>query len=356
MERNTNLMIVTNRKLCQEGLLKRLEDVFSSYRKGDYLADFSIQGLVLREKDLGEEDYFQLLKDVDVLCKKYQIYLYAHKYWKSALELGIKNIHMPLPLLVDLAENEEDYRYFMESFDHIGASTHSIDEARLAEKLGASYIFAGHVFVTDCKKGLEPRGLDFLGNMCKTSRLPVYAIGGIGMDNSGLALEAGAHGVAIMSGLMKDDKLYFMSEAMKEAKKAYAMKETPIGAVVVYDGQIVGRGFNQVELTGDPTQHAEIVAIQDAAKTLGRWRLFDCHMYVTMEPCLMCAGAIENSRIKKLYIGASHKKNHLVGKHNDFKLEVYRDRNINVEFGILEEEASRILTDFFRERRKEKKI
>nr|WP_282744953.1 nucleoside deaminase [Peptostreptococcus stomatis] len=150
------------------------------------------------------------------------------------------------------------------------------------------------------------------------------------------------------------DKAYFMSEALKEARKAYAMKETPIGAVVVYDGQIVGRGFNQVELTGDPTQHAEMVAIQEAAKALGRWRLYDCQMYVTMEPCLMCAGAIENSRIKSLYIGASHKKNHLVGKHNDFKLEVYKDRKIDYEFGILEKEASKILTDFFKERREEK--
>ncbi|MGP1487082.1 MAG: thiamine phosphate synthase [Peptostreptococcus stomatis] len=384
-ERNKKkLMVVTNRKICQEGLLNRLEEVFVAYRQGIYLEDFLIEGLVLREKDLDQEVYLKLLGDVQELCQTYEIDIYAHKYWKSAMELGIKNIHMPLYDLLDLANDGEKYQSFIDHFDRIGVSTHSLDEVSQAQRLGASHIFAGHIFPTDCKKGLDPRGLDFLAKMCKTSKLPVYAIGGIGPDRVDQVLERGAQGVAVMSGLMRDgkfghkargparnvdkfdqgslgsgqigasDKAYFMSEALKEARKAYAMKETPIGAVVVYDGQIVGRGFNQVELTGDPTQHAEMVAIQEAAKALGRWRLYDCQMYVTMEPCLMCAGAIENSRIKSLYIGASHKKNHLVGKHNDFKLEVYKDRKIDYEFGILEKEASKILTDFFKERREEK--
>ena len=124
---------------------------------------------------------------------------------------------------------------------------------------------------------------------------------------------------------------------------------------MVHKGVIVGRGFNQVELTKDPTRHAEIAAIQDAAKKLGRWRLYDCQMYVTMEPCLMCAGAIENSRINTIHIAASHKKNHLVEKHNQFKEEVYMDRKIDYKFGLLEEEASKLLTSFFRERRLENK-
>ncbi|MFR4808298.1 MAG: nucleoside deaminase [Peptostreptococcus anaerobius] len=114
------------------------------------------------------------------------------------------------------------------------------------------------------------------------------------------------------------EKEYFMEQALVEARKAYALKETPIGAVIVYQGRIVGRGFNQVELQNNPLAHAEIMAINDAVKNLARWRLYDCQMYVTMEPCFMCAGAIANSRIRGLYIGAGH-KNHIVTKHNDFK-------------------------------------
>lgn len=150
------------------------------------------------------------------------------------------------------------------------------------------------------------------------------------------------------------DKEEYMRQALIQAKKAYAMKETPIGAVIVYDGKIVGRGFNIVEHMKDSTCHAEIMAIKDAQKKLGKWRLFDCELYVTMEPCLMCAGAIANSRIKEIYIGAGHNKNHIVDKHNNFKLEYYKDNKVYYEFGILEGECSSILTDFFKERRKNK--
>ncbi|MBC2576635.1 nucleoside deaminase [Peptostreptococcus canis] len=146
-------------------------------------------------------------------------------------------------------------------------------------------------------------------------------------------------------------KEYYMMEAYKEARKAYALKETPIGAIVVFNGEIVGRGYNQIELTNDPINHAEIVALKNAAKNLKRWRLYDCEIYITMEPCIMCAGAIVNSRIKKIYIGAGHKKNHIVNKHNEYKLDIYRDSKIEYEFGILEELCSSILTNFFKERR-----
>lgn len=152
------------------------------------------------------------------------------------------------------------------------------------------------------------------------------------------------------------EKEYFMEQALVEARKAYALKETPIGAVIVYQGRIVGRGFNQVELQNNPLAHAEIMAINDAVKSLARWRLYDCQMYVTMEPCFMCAGAIANSRIRGLYIGAGHHKNHIVTKHNDFKKEFYTDSKISFEIGILEEDCSRILVDFFKERRMVKKL
>ncbi len=147
-----------------------------------------------------------------------------------------------------------------------------------------------------------------------------------------------------------------MKEAIAEAKKAYALKETPIGAVVVYNDEIVGRGFNKIEISNDPTNHAEIVAIKDAVKRLKRWRLFDCEIYVTMEPCFMCTGAIVNSRIKKIYIGARHIKNGKIDKHNNFQKEFLEDNKVECVYNIEEEESSKILSDFFRERREEKKI
>ena len=159
---------------------------------------------------------------------------------------------------------------------------------------------------------------------------------------------------------MEDDKVsreeFFMEEAIREAKKAYALKETPIGAVIVYNDKIVGRGYNKIEITKDSTNHAEIVAIKDAAKNLDRWRLFDCEMYVTMEPCFMCTGAIVNSRIKKVYIGARHTKNEIVDKHNDFQHEFLTDNKVETVYDVKEEECSKILSDFFRERREEKKV
>ena len=99
------------------------------------------------------------------------------------------------------------------------------------------------------------------------------------------------------------EKEIFMKEALKEAKKAYDKLEIPVGAIIVKDGKIIARAHNQKETKCDTTNHAEILAIQKASKKLNSWRLIDCEMYVTLEPCSMCAGAIINSRIKKVYIG-----------------------------------------------------
>ena len=148
------------------------------------------------------------------------------------------------------------------------------------------------------------------------------------------------------------NKLYFMNEAIEEAKKAYDKGETPIGAVVVKDDQIIGRGHNLTETLNDSTAHAEMLAIKDAAKTLGGWRLMNCDLYVTMEPCIMCSGAIVNSRIKNIIIGTKHIKNAYIEKQQTFKMEYFKDCRINVEFGIMEEECSIILQRFFKELRK----
>ena len=118
-----------------------------------------------------------------------------------------------------------------------------------------------------------------------------------------------------------DIKEKFMKVALKEAKKACEKLEVPVGAVIVKDGKIIAKAHNQKETKFDTTKHAEILAIQKASKKLGAWRLLDCEMYVTLEPCPMCAGAIINSRIKKVYIGASDEKTGAVGS----KLNLFSD-------------------------------
>ena len=122
----------------------------------------------------------------------------------------------------------------------------------------------------------------------------------------------------------------FMKEALKEAKKAYDKLEVPVGAVIVKDGEIIARAHNLKETKFDTTNHAEIIAIQKASKKLKSWRLLDCEMYVTLEPCSMCAGAIINSRIKKVYIGANDEKTGAVGS----VLNLFEDYKFNhkVEF------------------------
>lgn len=144
----------------------------------------------------------------------------------------------------------------------------------------------------------------------------------------------------------------YMQEAIKEAKKAYKKLEVPVGAVIVKDGEIIARAHNLKETKNDTTKHAEILVIQQASKELKSWRLIDCEMYVTLEPCTMCAGAIINSRIKKIYIGTMDEKTGAVGS----KLNLFKDytfnHNVEVETGILKEECEKILKEFFRDLRK----
>ena len=148
------------------------------------------------------------------------------------------------------------------------------------------------------------------------------------------------------------EKSFYMEEALKEAYKAYEKKETPIGAVVVKDGKIIARAHNQIEELNDSTAHAEILAIREASKSLGGWRLIDCDLYVTMEPCVMCSGAIVNSRIKKLIIGTKHIKNAYTEKQHEFKLDYYENSNVEVCFGVLKDKCSNILQEFFKTLRK----
>lgn len=149
-------------------------------------------------------------------------------------------------------------------------------------------------------------------------------------------------------------KEQYMKEAIKEAKKAYKKLEVPVGAVIVKDGKIIARAHNLKETKYDTTKHAEILAIQRASRKLQSWRLVDCEMYITLEPCTMCAGAIINSRIKRIYIGTMDEKTGAVGS----KLNLFKDytfnHNVEVETGIMKEECEEILKEFFKELRKMK--
>ncbi|MBR5516756.1 MAG: tRNA adenosine(34) deaminase TadA [Firmicutes bacterium] len=145
-----------------------------------------------------------------------------------------------------------------------------------------------------------------------------------------------------------------MRLALEEAQKARDLGEVPIGAIVVKDGVIVGKGFNKTETTKDPTAHAEMEAIRMAAATLGGWRLIGCDLYVTCEPCSMCAGAIVWSRIENLYIGTMDPKAGACGSVFNIVQEEKLNHNVNIEYGILQQECSQILKDFFKNLRRTK--
>lgn len=148
------------------------------------------------------------------------------------------------------------------------------------------------------------------------------------------------------------DKEYFMKEALKEANKAYKKKEVPVGVVIVKDGKIIARGYNQKEEKNSPIKHAEIIAIEKACKKINNWRLNDCEMYVTLEPCPMCTGAIVNSRINKVYIGAAQQKTGACGSKVNLIEEYKTEAKIEIEFGILKDLCLNLVQDFFKNLRK----
>ncbi len=147
----------------------------------------------------------------------------------------------------------------------------------------------------------------------------------------------------------------YMQEAIKEAKKAAAKLEVPVGCVIVKDGKIIARAHNQKESKLDTTKHAEILAIQKASKKLSAWRLLDCEMYVTLEPCSMCAGAMIQSRIKKVYIGTMDAKTGACGSVLNLLQDYPFNHKIEIETGILGQECEQILKQFFKELRQKKK-
>jgi tRNA(adenine34) deaminase len=150
--------------------------------------------------------------------------------------------------------------------------------------------------------------------------------------------------------LLKTDE-YFMSLALKEARKAYALDEVPVGCVIVASGEVIARAYNRRQENHDPLGHAEIRAIKRACKKREAWILDDCVLYVTLEPCLMCAGAILQTRIKKVIFGTFEPKFGVLGS----VMDVYKDgifnHEIEVKSGVMDAECSALLKDFFKKKR-----
>lgn len=152
---------------------------------------------------------------------------------------------------------------------------------------------------------------------------------------------------------MSEDDLLFMAQALDLAQQGALANEVPVGAVVVRDGVVIGRGYNQPISRHDPTAHAEVMALRDAATNAANYRLPDCTLYVTVEPCAMCAGAIQHARIARVVYGAAEPKTGACGSVVDLFAEPRLNHHAAVEGGVLAEESAALVASFFRRRRAE---
>ncbi|WP_405353632.1 thiamine phosphate synthase [Fusobacterium vincentii] len=204
IENKIKLNIISNRKLCEnENLEKQIEKIFSAYQRKIILENFEIVALTLREKDLYKNEYLKLVEKIYPICQKYRIDLILHQNYDLVLEdkYNIEGIHLSYNTFKSLNKNIR--KELIKKYKKIGVSIHSIDEAKEAEMLGATYIVAGHIFKTDCKKDLESRGLEFIQELSSALIIPIFAIGGINQENSHLIINNGTFGVCMMSSLMK---------------------------------------------------------------------------------------------------------------------------------------------------------
>ena len=198
------LNIISNRKLCEnENLEKQIEKIFLAYEKKIILKNFEIVALTLREKDLNKNEYLKLIEKIYPICQKYKINLILHQNYDLNLDdkYNIEGIHLSYDIFKSLNENIK--AELIKKYKRIGVSIHSLDEAKEVENLGVSYIVAGHIFETDCKKGLEPRGLNFIKDISSTLTIPIFAIGGIDEKNSQSVIDSGVFSVCMMSSMMK---------------------------------------------------------------------------------------------------------------------------------------------------------
>ncbi|MBC3900489.1 thiamine phosphate synthase [Acetobacterium malicum] len=182
------LICITNQKLCRDDFLSRINEIASG--KPD--------AIMLREKELDEPDYLELAIKVKEICDRYQVKLIINHNIETAERLKVGAVQVSID---DIRKKGQAIK----AFDQVGVSVHSVEQACEAERLGADYLIAGHVFPTDCKKGLPARGLRFLKEVCDSVNIPVYAIGGISEVNYKIAMMAGAKGVCIMSEAMTTD-------------------------------------------------------------------------------------------------------------------------------------------------------
>ena len=195
----SDILCVTNRKLCREDFLTRLERIAACHPAG----------IILREKDRKPEDYKELAAAVIGICEQYGVRCILHSFPDVAISLQADAIHLPLHLLRAMPQEQKAH------FRILGASCHSVEDAVEAQALGCTYITAGHVFETDCKKGLPGRGLEFLRSVCAAVDIPVYGIGGIDADNIALVRNAGANGACLMSSLMVTEDVAGLLKAME---------------------------------------------------------------------------------------------------------------------------------------------
>lgn len=183
------VIAVTNRKLCTDNFVLRVREILSA-------EPFEV---ILREKDLSDDEYCDLAKEIIEENNEYKKILALNRP-EIALELGIENVHLTMQQLMEHGRPSFIKR--------VGVSVHSAEEAETAQKLGADYLIAGHIYATDCKKGVPPRGIEFFRGVCESVDIPVFAIGGISENNFNEPLENGGTGVCLMSEFMKFENPY----------------------------------------------------------------------------------------------------------------------------------------------------
>ena len=152
--------------------------------------------------------------------------------------------------------------------------------------------------------------------------------------------------------IMVEGDAAFMREALRQAKKAYAAEEVPVGAVVVREGRVIARAYNQVEMLKDATAHAEMLALTQAEAAVGDWRLTDCDLYVTKEPCVMCAGAVVHARVRRVVYGCADERAGAAGSILNVLQMPTLNHRCDISSGVLQNECAAILQDFFKKRRK----
>ena len=204
MENKIKLNIISNRKLCEnQNLEKQIKKIFLDYEKKIYLENFEIVALTLREKDLDKNEYLNLVEKIYPICKRYGIDLILHQNYDLNLDKKYKigGFHLSYEIFKSLNKNIREK--LIKKYKRIGVSIHSLKEAKEVEILGATYVVAGHIFETDCKKDLKPRGLIFIKQLSSALTIPIFAIGGINQENSNLVIDSGAFSVCMMSSMMK---------------------------------------------------------------------------------------------------------------------------------------------------------